>query len=56
MQAATSVAARTPRPRVPLHGVDTPNLFATINAVAGQPELARFRFRATNRVRKPGRL
>jgi uncharacterized OsmC-like protein len=29
--------------------VDTPNLFATINAVAGQPELARFRFRATNR-------
>lgn len=49
MQAATSVAARTPRPRVPLHGVDTPNLFATINAVASQPELARFRFRATNR-------
>ena len=35
--------------RVPLNGVDTPNLFATINAVAGNPPLAKFRFRATNR-------
>lgn len=34
--------------RGPLNGVDTPTLFATIDAVAGQPELARFRFRATN--------
>ncbi|MFT5435188.1 MAG: putative OsmC-like protein [Myxococcota bacterium] len=35
--------------RGPLNGVDTPALFATINAVAGQRELADFRFRATNR-------
>ncbi len=35
--------------REPRNGVDTPVLFATINAVAGQPELAKFRFRATNR-------
>ena len=33
----------------PLNGVDTPTLFATIGAVKGQPELARFRWRATNR-------
>jgi uncharacterized OsmC-like protein len=32
-----------------MNGVDTPTLFATINAVKGQPELAKFRFRATNR-------
>jgi len=31
------------------NGVDVPNLFATINAVRNQPELAQFRFRATNR-------
>jgi uncharacterized OsmC-like protein len=37
------------RERTPLNGVDTPNLFATINAVKGQPELARFQFRASNR-------
>lgn len=39
----------TTRTRGPLNGVDTPTLFATIDAVAGQRELARFRFRATNR-------
>lgn len=33
----------------PMNGVDTPTLFATINAVAGQPELAKFTFRATNK-------
>lgn len=33
----------------PLNGVDTPTLFATINAVAGQPDLAKFRFRASQR-------
>jgi uncharacterized OsmC-like protein len=38
--------ARTPRP---LNGVDTPTLFATIDAVRGQRDLALFRFRATNR-------
>jgi len=37
------------REPVRLNGVDTPTLFATINAVKGQPDLAKFRFRATNR-------
>jgi len=32
-----------------MNGVDTPALFATIDAVRGQRELARFQFRATNR-------
>jgi uncharacterized OsmC-like protein len=34
--------------RGPLNGVDTPTLFATIDAVDNQRELAQFRFRATN--------
>ncbi len=33
----------------PLNGVDTPALFATINAVGEQRELAKFQFRASNR-------
>lgn len=37
------------RERGPLNGVDTPTLFATINAVKGQPELAKFQFRASSR-------
>lgn len=37
------------RKREPLNGVDVPTLFATLNAVKGQPELAKFQFRATNR-------
>ncbi len=37
------------RERVPLNGVNTPALFATINAVRDAPDLARFRFRARNR-------
>ena len=41
-------AKRTRQP-VAMNGVDTPTLFATIDAVRGQPELARFTFRATNR-------
>ena len=32
----------------PANGVDVDALFATIGVVAGQPELASFRFRATN--------
>jgi uncharacterized OsmC-like protein len=44
----TTVVA-TRRERVPLNGVDTPTLFATINAVKGAPELAQFQFRASNR-------
>ena len=35
--------------RGPLNGVDTPTLFGTLNVVKGQPELARFQFRARNR-------
>lgn len=37
------------RARGPLNGVDVPALFATIDAVDNQKELARFQFRATNR-------
>jgi uncharacterized OsmC-like protein len=47
-----SQAAQTKRAATPLNGVDTPNLFATINAVGAQPELAQFRFRASNRWRE----
>ena len=43
------VAEAKKRERGPLNGVDTPTLFATINVVKSQPELARFQFRATNR-------
>jgi len=42
-------ATMTRRERVPLNGVDTPTLFATIDAVKGQPELAKFQFRASSR-------
>lgn len=35
--------------RTPLNGVDTPSLFATIDAVKGQPELANFKWRASNK-------
>ncbi|MEU8198569.1 hypothetical protein AB0C10_32790 [Microbispora amethystogenes] len=38
----------TTQTRAPRNGVDTPTLFATLNAVKGDPELAKFRFRATN--------
>lgn len=38
-----------PRKREPMNGVDVPTLFATIDAVAGQRELAKFRFRASNK-------
>lgn len=34
--------------RPPLNGVDTPTLFATLDAVKADPELAKFRFRASN--------
>src|SRR5215813_2028659 len=45
-----TTAAVQPRPtRAPLNGVDTPTLFATLDVVKGQPELAKFQFRARNR-------
>ena len=31
------------------NGVDTATLFATLDAVKGNPEIAKFQFRATNR-------
>jgi uncharacterized OsmC-like protein len=40
--------SQTTLERAPLNGVDVPTLFATINHVAEMPELAEFRFRATN--------
>jgi uncharacterized OsmC-like protein len=45
-QTSTKTQKRQPQP---LNGVDTPTLFATINAVKGAPELAQFQFRASNR-------
>ena len=41
--------AKQRRDPMPLNGVDTPTLFATLDAVKKQPDLARFQFRATNR-------
>ncbi|HVI73952.1 MAG TPA: OsmC family protein [Anaeromyxobacteraceae bacterium] len=54
MQTTTSATqtAKQPRKPIPLNGVDTPALFATIGAVKAQPELAGFTFRATNRWQK----
>jgi uncharacterized OsmC-like protein len=49
MTAMTKASEKTHRTHTAMNGVDTPKLMATINAVAGQPELARFQFRATNR-------
>ena len=46
------MATETTRKRrepVPLNGVDTLTLFSTLDVVKGQPELARFQFRARNR-------
>ncbi|MFL5285932.1 MAG: OsmC family protein [Rhodopila sp.] len=37
---------RTKRTPVPLHGINTPALFATIDVVRNQPALAKFQFRA----------
>lgn len=47
--AEVQVAEKKSRERVPMNGVDTPTLFATLDVVRGQPELAKFQFRATNR-------
>ena len=44
----TAVATRRQAP-APLNGVNTPALFATIDAVKGAPALAAFQFRAVNR-------
>ena len=50
--AATEATQNNPKPRRekrPMNGVDVPALFATINAVGEQPELAKFQFRASNK-------
>ena len=50
--ATTEPTQSSPKPRRekrPLNGVDVPTLFATINAVGEQPELAKFQFRASNK-------
>jgi uncharacterized OsmC-like protein len=44
-----TVAAPARSAKGPLNGVNTPALLATINVVKGQPDLARFQFRASNR-------
>ena len=49
---ATVIMTSTPAkkaPPAPRNGVDTPKLFATIGAVAAQPSLAQFQFRAQSR-------
>ena len=43
-----AIAPAMRAPREPRNGVDTPALLATINVVKQTPELARFRFRASN--------
>ena len=45
---ATTIQNPKPLPE-PRNGVDTPTLLNTINAVGGQPDLARFTWRATSR-------
>ena len=42
-------ALKKKKPPAPLNGVDTPTLFATINAVGAQPDLGKFQFRASSR-------
>ena len=46
---AAMTAQKTMRTPVPMNGVDTPTLLATISAVGAQPELAKFQFRANSR-------
>ena len=46
MNATVEMPVAAKKQPVAMNGVDTPKLFATIAAVAGQPSLARFQFRA----------
>lgn len=48
MTTTTETSAKSKRTPVAMHGVDTPTLLATINAVGAQPDLAQFQFRARN--------
>ena len=47
-----SQATAEPKARPAMNGVDVPTLFATIDAVRDNRELAKFQFRATNRWQK----
>lgn len=49
MTTKTATSQKPARTPVAMNGVDTPTLLATINAVGGQPELAKFQFRAKSR-------
>jgi uncharacterized OsmC-like protein len=49
MNMTATSAKKTSRTPVPMNGVNTPTLLATINAVGGQPELGAFQFRASSR-------
>ncbi len=49
MSATMTASTKGKRSPVPINGVDTPLLFATINAVGLQPKLAKFQFRAKSR-------
>lgn len=45
----TQATSKQGRMAQPMNGIDTPTLFATLDAVKAQPELAKFQFRASNR-------
>ncbi len=45
----TTTMTQPKRQPEPLNGVDVPKLFATLDVVKGQPEIAKFQFRAVNR-------
>jgi uncharacterized OsmC-like protein len=49
MSANTLEKPSTKKQPVPMNGVDTPKLFATIGAVADQPSMAKFQFRANGK-------
>lgn len=49
MSASTMEKPSAKKQPVPMNGVDTPKLFATIGVVAEQPPLARFQFRANGK-------
>jgi uncharacterized OsmC-like protein len=46
---ADAAPKKTSRDVKPINGVDTPTLFATLDAVAAQPDLAKFTWRASSR-------
>ena len=48
MSATTDATTTATSTRGPRNGVDTPVLFATLNAVKANPESAKFQFRAAN--------